>query len=309
MTAIDNLRVSGQIYHLRTTAKGGKIAKLPSKSRLSALHHILANHYDDVTVFLSTEFKAPFAQIVEYGKLYSDVPAHMYFYAQLADPEATATYLPPNDHRIQNELEGVNAAITLAWRLTQEIADSLVKAQGKVKDLLESLKFSAEWTDEVLYAETKEYGDSWSSDLLSDVFACLDELRESYTPIIDYFNLQEVHLRLMQERIFDDANSKLDSLHANMTIRGLSFPLPPVMPYPWAGVRRRGIRFVMMWRAFSESELFTNLDNACRQLADGMRSVSKLDSERRPRRVSDKVRGALHRVKSSLLISSEINAY
>ncbi|KAF5363250.1 hypothetical protein D9756_001018 [Leucocoprinus leucothites] len=307
IAAVESLRTASQVYHLRTTAKGRHTAKSPSKARLDTLHHILADHYDALSAFLSTEFAAPISLIVEYAKLYADVPAHMYFYAQLVDPEMP-TYIPPNDHHIRNELEGLNAAITLPWRSSQEVVNNLKKAQNRVNELLASLKYSAEWTDEVLYAEAKECGESWCSDLLSEVFACLDEFKESYSPMIDYFDLQEVHLRLLQERVFDDANSRLDTLQADLTVGGLTFPSPPVMPYPWHSVRRRGIRTVMQWRAFSDSEIFARLNAARDQLLGVLRVASRLENGGRRRRVSDRVRGALNRV-SSLFTPCEIDAY
>jgi len=258
-------------------------------------------------VFLSSEFPIPLSLIAEYGRQYTEVSAHMYFYAQLVDPSLT-NHLPSNDHRVKNELEGLNTAITVPWRLSQEIADNLENAQRKLKDLLVSLRYSAEWTDQILYGETETCNKSSSLDLLSDVFARSEELKESYSPLIGYFQLQEVHLRLLQESVIDDANSQSDALQTDSADKGFVSPSPPIMPsYPWHIVRRRAIKFVMVWRAFSDSAVFTSLTSRRLQFLEDIRTASKLEHSKRCR-VSDRVRRAISRV-SSLLMTSKINAY
>ena len=306
-TALETLRTTAsQLNDLPSTVRGNCFSKPLARARISTLLHTLTNHHDALAMFLSTEFPIPISLIAEYGRQYAEVSAHMYFYAQLVDPLLT-NHLPPNDHRVKNELEGLNTAITGPWRLSQEITDNLENAQRKLKDLLVSLKYSAEWTDEVLYGETETCNKSLSLDLLSDVFTRSEELKESYSPLIGYFQLQEMHLRLLQESVIDDANSQSDTLQTNPAIEGFKSPSPPAMPYPWHIVRRRAIKFVMVWRAFSDSAVFTSLNNGRLQFLEDIRVASKLEHNKR-RRVSDTVRRAISRV-SSLLTTSEINAY
>lgn len=301
-TALETLRTTtSQLNHLPSTARRNCFSKPPA--RIFTLLHTLTNHHDALAIFLSTEFPIPISLIAEYGRQYAEVSAHMYFYAQLVDPLLT-NHLPPNDHRVKNELEGLNTAITIPWRLSQEIADNLENAQRKLKDLLASLKYSAEWADEVLYGETETYDKSLSLDLLSDVFARSEELKESYSPLIGYFQSQEMHLRLLQESIVDDANSQSDTLQTDPAIKGLVSPSPPAMPYPWHIVHRRAIKFVMVWRAFSDSAVFTSLNSGRLQFLEDIRVASKLEHNKQ-RRVSDRVRRAISR----LLRTSKINAY
>lgn len=306
-TALETLRTTAsQFNYLPSTVRGNCFSKPLARARISTLLNTLTSHYNALAMFLSTEFPIPISLITEYGRQYAEVSAHMYFYAQLVDPLLTS-HLPPNDHRVQNELEDLNTAITVPWRLSQEITDNLENAQRKLKDLLVSLKYSAEWTDEVLYGETETCNKSSSLDLLSDVFARSEELKESYSPLIGYFQLQEMHLRLLQESVIDDANSQSDTLQTDPATEGFVSPSPPAMPYPWHIVRRRAIKFVTVWRAFSDSAEFTSLNSGRLQFLEDIRVASKLEHSKR-RRVSDRVTRAIRRV-SSLLTTSEINAY
>ena len=116
-----------------------------------------------------------------------------------------------------------------------------------------------------------------------------------------------MHLRLLQESVIDDANSQSDTLQTDPATEGFVSPSPPAMPYPWHIVRRRAIKFVMVWRAFSDSAEFTSLNGRRLQFLEDIRVASKLEHSKR-RRVSDRVTRAIRRV-SSLLTTSEINAY
>ncbi|KXN91131.1 hypothetical protein AN958_02815 [Leucoagaricus sp. SymC.cos] len=298
-----------QLYYVPlSNTRGRNTGKLPTKQRLRTLHHILTHHRSALAMFLSHEFTAPLALIAKYGELYVKVPVSMYFYAQLVDPELPNS-LPHNHPDVGDALEEVNVAIHKPWRLAQKIVASLEKAQKRVGQLVGSLKESALWTDGIVAIENKRCGESWCSDLLKDVFVRLEELKLSYLPLIDYFNVQETHLRTLQGRVFDDSNAQLDALQVDPWAKDPSLPSCPMMSYPWQSVQERALAAIMEWRAFTpDSEAFTNLEPARLQFVEDIQAIPRDDGEDDRRRVSKRVRVAFSRI-SSLFHSSEINVY
>lgn len=206
-------------------------------------------------------------------------------------------------------MEELNGAITRPWRLAQEIVICLTKAEKSLGGIVVSLMHSAQWTDGIVFIESKRCGRAWCSNKLKEVFACLEGLKESYRPLIDFFNLQEVHLRLLQERVFDDFESQMAALQTDPTVSGLALPSPPVMPFPFENVREQGVATVVDWRAFSpNSDIFTKLYTVRTQIIENIRAGSTLEDDCE-RRVSDKLRVAFSRFSFLPTSSSVINAY
>jgi hypothetical protein len=306
IAALQTLRTEvAQLYPFSAIVKKRSTGKTPVKARLFTLQHIIVHHRNNLAKFLSTEFVSPINLLQDYGKRYASAMSSMYFYASLVYDEVPVN-LPRYKSGAGYGLEDVNAAITRAWRLAQDVLKIIEISQKRLGEISVSWRESVQWMDRVVAMENEKSGTAWCSELLCDVLVRLEGLKESYRPMTEFFNLQEVHLRLLQERINSDANSRMDYAHPVLSANGPGLPSPPVMPYPWHTVWQRARWVVREWQEFAApSKTFLYFHHFRTMFILDIEAVIEHEETERSLRASRRVKRAFSR----LFHPSEISAH